>query len=239
MGSVPDVIARLRREMKALNKPENCIDAQQFHKEKLKRRYVLRTGLVRKVSGKYFKEIRRLPKGDIFRLAEALLDSGVSEERAIAFDWAYRIRSQFAKSDFTRFKGWLRDYVSDWGSCDHFSGAVLGEYLLIFPEMTEETLRWTNSRKRWEKRAAAVSLIPSLRQGKKLDEAFEAADMLLADEDDLIQKAYGWTLKVAADRYRDEVFEYVMKNRSAMPRTALHYAIEKMPEKLRRKAMAK
>jgi 3-methyladenine DNA glycosylase AlkD len=33
------------------------------------------------------------------------------------------------------------------------------------------------------------------------------------------------------------VFEYVMRNKSKMPRTALRYAIEKMPGKMRKQAM--
>jgi 3-methyladenine DNA glycosylase AlkD len=35
------------------------------------------------------------------------------------------------------------------------------------------------------------------------------------------------------------VFGYVMKHKSVMPRTALRYAIEKMPSELRREAMKK
>jgi len=59
------------------------------------------------------------------------------------------------------------------------------------------------------------------------------------DEDDLVQKGYGWMLKVAADAWQKDVFEYVMKNKKEMPRTALRYAIEKMPKNLKQKAMTK
>ncbi|HPR17008.1 MAG TPA: DNA alkylation repair protein, partial [Candidatus Cloacimonadota bacterium] len=34
-------------------------------------------------------------------------------------------------------------------------------------------------------------------------------------------------------------FDYVMKNRAIMPRTALRYAIEKMPSELKLQAMKK
>jgi len=54
-----------------------------------------------------------------------------------------------------------------------------------------------------------------------------------------VQKGYGWMLKVAADKYRKEVFEFVMQRKDRMPRTALRYAIEKMPSELKRKAMVK
>jgi 3-methyladenine DNA glycosylase AlkD len=46
-------------------------------------------------------------------------------------------------------------------------------------------------------------------------------------------------LKEATKQFPDEVFAYVMKHKSKMPRTALRYAIEKMPEKRRKQAMAK
>lgn len=46
-------------------------------------------------------------------------------------------------------------------------------------------------------------------------------------------------LKEASNQHPKEVFNYVMKNRRKMPRTALRYAIEKMPEAWRREAMKK
>jgi 3-methyladenine DNA glycosylase AlkD len=72
-----------------------------------------------------------------------------------------------------------------------------------------------------------------------LDEVFKTADMLLTDDDDMVQKGYGWTLKEASNQFPDEVFRYVMKNKRRMPRTALRYAIEKLPQKMRKEAMKK
>jgi 3-methyladenine DNA glycosylase AlkD len=46
-------------------------------------------------------------------------------------------------------------------------------------------------------------------------------------------------LKAASQAYQKEVFDYVMKNKSVMPRTALRYAIEKMPKELKSEAMKK
>ncbi len=98
---------------------------------------------------------------------------------------------------------------------------------------------WALSDNRWVRRAAAVTLILPARKGNFLNEVFEISDILLKDRDDLVQKGYGWMLKEASKPHRQEVFEYVMKNKKEMPRTALRYAIEKMPEDLRAKAMEK
>jgi 3-methyladenine DNA glycosylase AlkD len=62
---------------------------------------------------------------------------------------------------------------------------------------------------------------------------------LLSDSDDLVQKGYGWMLKAASESHQKEVFDFVIKNRSTMPRTALRYAIEKMPKELKVEAMKK
>jgi 3-methyladenine DNA glycosylase AlkD len=59
------------------------------------------------------------------------------------------------------------------------------------------------------------------------------------DEDDMVQKGYGWLLKVASKLNQKKVFEFVYARRLKMPRTALRYAIEKMPESLRKKAMSR
>ncbi|HAM11514.1 MAG TPA: DNA alkylation repair protein, partial [Bacteroidales bacterium] len=46
-------------------------------------------------------------------------------------------------------------------------------------------------------------------------------------------------LKVSSQAHQKEVFDYIMKKKSTMPRTSLRYAIEKMPKELKAMAMAK
>ncbi len=89
------------------------------------------------------------------------------------------------------------------------------------------------------RRAAAVTLILPAKRGKFLEDVFEIAGILLTDVDDMVQKGYGWMLKVASQAHQAEVFDYVMKNKSLMSRTALRYAIEKMPKELKEMAMKK
>jgi len=72
-----------------------------------------------------------------------------------------------------------------------------------------------------------------------LKDIFEIAGILLVDKDDLVQKGYGWMLKAASQAYQKEVFDFVMKNKATMPRTALRYAIEKMPQEMKVEAMKK
>lgn len=80
-------------------------------------------------------------------------------------------------------------------------------------------------------------MISLLEDKKYLKDVFKISDLLMMDQDDLVQKGYGWLLKEASNKYLQEVFAYVMKNKAKMPRTALRYAIEKMDSDMKKKAM--
>lgn len=108
-----------------------------------------------------------------------------------------------------------------------------------YPRYITALKRWATSSERFVKRASAVTLIIPARKGLFLNDIFDIADTLLLDKDDLVQKGYGWMLKAASEAHQTDVFNYVMSKKKIMPRTALRYAIEKMPIELKREAMKK
>jgi 3-methyladenine DNA glycosylase AlkD len=59
----------------------------------------------------------------------------------------------------------------------------------------------------------------------------------MEEKEDLVQKGFGWLLKEESRTKQKEVYEYVLSKRAVMPRTALRYAIELMPQDMRREAM--
>lgn len=197
----------------------------------------VKTPIVRKVSAQFFGEVKQVSIDGVLDFCDELLSTGVSELRTIAFDWGFRCRRQYQPSHFPVFERWLKVYVDGWGSCDDLCTHALGDFVLRYPEFTAWVLEWTLSENRWLRRASPVTLIHAARRGKLLEQVFQVADALLTDPDDMVQKGYGWMLKVASKTHQDEVYAYVMRNKEAMPRTALRYAIEQMPEERRREAM--
>jgi len=236
------LIEKIKREIAKYDKPENRLNYQKFFKEKLEHPVGIKTAILRKISSNCFKEVKGKPAAEILDTCDELLKSGERYMRFFAFEWALKMKGRYSRSDFKRFQRWLKDYVDNWGTCDHFCG-ITGELLLQYPDLVAKFRKWTESKNRWFRRAAAVSLIRPLRNGFLLDEVFGTADLLLTDDDDMVQKGYGWMLKEASSAksgiFSDEVFEYVMKNRRDMPRTALRYAIEKYPAAKRKEAMKK
>ncbi|HEY94233.1 MAG TPA: DNA alkylation repair protein [Dehalococcoidia bacterium] len=55
----------------------------------------------------------------------------------------------------------------------------------------------------------------------------------------MVRKGYGWMLKEASRLYRQEVYDCVVKHKAVMPRVALRYTIELMPQDMRKAAMSK
>ncbi|HXF47979.1 MAG TPA: DNA alkylation repair protein [Verrucomicrobiae bacterium] len=233
------IVQRVQSSLSRFSHPKYFMNSQRFEKEKLDTPFVLRTPIVRGISANHFREIRNLRKEKIFKLCKALLEERDGNLGDIAFDWVYRCRRRYKKKDFRTFERWLKKYVKSWGSCDHLCVHPLGHLILQYPELAVKTKKWAYSKNHWKRRAAAVALIPALRRKLLLEEAFQTADVLLQDEEDLVQKGYGWMLKEASNRFPKEVFRYVMKNRQKMPRTALRYAIEKLPTSLKKEAMRK
>lgn len=233
------VINRIRQELKKHDKPENKIYMQRFFKEKLDDPYGLKGAVFRKISNTCFKDIADQPKRKILEICNQMVESEERYMRGIAFDWADKIHQQLAASDFNLFEKWLKGYVNNWGACDTLCCGAIGKVVLKFPELFRKTMKWTRSKNRWVKRGAAVSLIIPVRNRILLAEIFQTADILMMDPDDMVQKGYGWMLKEASNQFPDEVFSYVMKHKTLMPRTALRYAIEKLPAHKRKEAMKK
>lgn len=232
------LLRKIRREIAKYDKPENRLNYQKFFKEKLDDPVRIKTAVLRKISNNIFKEIKSKPAAEILEICDEILKSNESYKRFFAFEWAIKLKRQYRKSDFARFERWLEYYVDNWGACDHFCG-ITGQLLVQYPDLVPKFRKWTKSKNRWFRRAAAVSLIDPVSEGILLDEIFKTADLLLTDDDDMVQKGYGWMLKEAGDCFPDEVFDYVMRNKREMPRTALRYAIEKYPATRRREAMKK
>jgi 3-methyladenine DNA glycosylase AlkD len=231
-------LIRLRDALKALADPLVAERSKRFFKEPVKM-YGIKTPEVTQLAKAWFRDIKDRPKAEIFALCDALWASGYHEEGLVACHWSYALRRQYEPADFATLHGWIAEHVSNWALCDTLCNHTVGTFLEMYPEFLPELKQWTRSDNRWLRRAAAVSLIVPARRGKLLPEILNIADLLLTDGDDLVQKGYGWALKAASEAQPDAVFDFVMRRKSKMPRTALRYAIEKLPPDMKARAMEK
>lgn len=234
-----NILESVRKELRAASDKKTKEATSRFFKEPVLS-YGVKTSVVSAIGKKYLKEIKGEGKKKIFRLAEQLFQSDYMEEAFIASDWVYAMRNEYEKDDFSIFERWIARSINNWAKCDTFCNHSMGAFIEMYPSCIATIKKtWTASKNRWVKRAAAVSFIIPAKRGKYLDDVFAIADKLLTDPDDMVQKGYGWLLKEASRIHQKEVFDYVCKRKRDMPRTALRYAIEKMPDHMRKEAMKK
>ncbi|MFB6246171.1 MAG: DNA alkylation repair protein [Candidatus Pacearchaeota archaeon] len=195
--------------------------------------FEIRTPVVRKISSDYFKLVKDLSKKEIFGLCGILIESGKIEERTISFDWAFRLKGVFEKSDFYVFENWVGDFLRDWRDCDDFCTHALGDFLVQYPEFIECVKEWASSDNWVLRRASIVSLIYGIRRGKFLDEVFDLTIKLSGDSHYLVNKGVGWALKESSNLFPHRVFGFVCDNVGRMSRITLRYSIEKYPREKR------
>lgn len=237
-----NILKKVRQELKINIDKKYKSGCQRFFKEKISC-YGVRTPIVRKIAKKYFKQIKHLDKKEVFALSEKFFTNKYSEEATIAIQWVGELSKQFEKKDFKIFEIWLKKYIDNWGKDDDFCLHLIHPMIEKYPDLINKVKSWSRSKNMWLRRASAVSFITTIgafyATRHNLKDIFEVAKTLLHDKEDLVQKGYGWMLKSASVYNQKEVFKFVMKYKNNMPRTALRYAIEKMPANLKKQVMQK
>ena len=217
------ILSQIRADLQANTDVQTQKSFQRFFKEQVKY-YGVKTPIVGKIAKKYWGQVSVLDKQAIFNLCEELYSSNFTEEAFIVAFWLPNYIEHLEPGDLVTFKRWIERYIDNWAKCDGFCNHTIGDLIQKYPEVIGEVKSWAKNSNRWLKRASAVSLIVPAKKGAFLQDAFEICDMLLLDGDDMVQKGYGWLLKEESRVHQKEVFDYVIKNKKAMPRTALRYA---------------
>jgi 3-methyladenine DNA glycosylase AlkD len=124
--------------------------------------------------------------------------------------------------------------VNNWDLVDASAPAILGEHLVSKPRRV--LYRLAKSSEWWERRMAIVATAAFIDRGD-LKDTFAIAALLLVDTHDLIHKATGWMLREAGKHSRSQLMSFLNRNYSQIPRTALRYAVEHLPEVHRKKAL--
>ncbi len=160
-----------------------------------------------------------------------LLKSKIHEERLTAL---IILVHRFQKADENLkkdiFELYLNHtkYINNWDLVDTSAPKIVGEYLR---DKERETLyRLAKSESLWERRIAIISTFQFIYY-KDSSDTYNIAEILMNDKEDLIHKAVGWMLREAGKRVSEkELVTFLKKHYKKMPRTALRYALEKLPQ---------
>ena len=174
-----------------------------------------------------------------FRQVEKLFCSPFHEARLCA---AIILNHQLSKAKAPQDRKKLFDFylkqvraerVNNWDIVD-VSAPWMGVYLTEVKDPMPLLIKLSTSKSLWQRRVSIILTFALIRAGD-LQPTFIIANALLKDDQDLIHKAVGWMLRELGKRDVMLLRKFLKEHSHEMPRTMLRYAIEKLPERERKK----
>ena len=213
-------------------------DVQRFFKHEVKSRG-WRTAELRKVARRFRRTIvAEFGLDYLVQVADQLFAGAVLEEKACAVLLLEGMTAQFGRDEFKLFESWI-DRIGSWADHDALVHYLIGPMVATDERYLARLPVWAKKKSVWHRRAAAVSLIHSTRQHKNFEQIQKIAEMLLASDDDMVQKGLGWLLREAAKANPEQTVAYLMTIRERTSRLVLRTACETLPVAKRKQVLAK
>ncbi len=223
-----DIADHIRRVLKDGGSAPHAQGVQHFFKEVIKSRGWY-TAELRKVAVRFRRAIQKERGTDfLIQVADHLFQGDVLEEKVFAVYLLQTLTGQFAEAEFKLFESWL-DRVSSWADHDALAHYLIAPMISADPSRAGVVFRWAKSNKRWHRRAACVALIQGPRQKLFFPQIVRLSNLLLADEDDMVQKGLGWLLRETAKAEPQRTVPYLRRICGKAPRLVLRTACETLP----------
>lgn len=155
-------------------------------------------------------------------------------------------RAAQKKKDLTTAEKIVNTYINlihrgnNWDLVDLVCPHILGDWLLRNPRKRKLLYDFAEmEHSLWHQRVAIVATFSLIRAGQFKD-TIRISKKFLSHKHDLIHKATGWMLREMGKRGGyDELITFLDQYATVMPRTALRYSIERLPETLRQYYLTK
>lgn len=227
MRSAAKFAQHIRKLLREHGSPEHAAGVQWFFKKKVQS-YGWYTEDLRKEAARFRRSI--LSDADheyLVEVADKLFRGEVMDEKNMGVLLLEKEVGACTPTDFRRFESWL-DRVTSWADHDALAHYLLGPMMAAEPKRVKRVSVWAKSPNVWHRRAAAVALIQGARREMFRGEIVLVAGLLLADEEDMVQKGVGWLLREWAKKSPRRALPYLMKIRGQAPRLVLRTACEKL-----------
>ena len=178
------------------------------------------------------RSIAKANKATPFDELQLLLDSPWHEARLCALlILVYRFQDRKAMPEEREaiFRFYLKNMrrCNNWDLVDLTCRDIVGEYLV--DKDRSLLYRLAESENLWEQRISIVSTWAFIRRND-FGDTLELSERLIGHKHDLMHKAVGWMLREVGKKERQTLTDFLERNATRLPRTALRYAIEHYPE---------
>ncbi len=231
-----NVAADIRRLLRNGGTAEHAAGVQWFFKEEIKSHGWYTADLRRAAVKCRRTVIKEFGLPFLLQVADQLFSGRNLEEKIFGVFLLEKLTAEFGDAEFKLIESWL-PRISNWADHDAVVHSLISPMVVAKPARTKDVFRWAKSRDRWLRRAACVALIRGVRQKMFFSEIKRLTAILLADEDDMVQKGLGWLLRETTKFDAKRTVPYLMSIRERAPRLVLRTACETLPVSTRRRIL--
>ena len=231
------IAAHIRTFLKNGGSAPHSVEVQHFFKHEVKSRGWY-TPELRKVAKRFRRTIlAENGRAYVLQVADQLFKGEVLEEKSFAVMLLEGMTGDFGPTEFKLFENWL-DRITSWADHDGLVHYLIGPMVAADDAYLTRPPRWAKKKSVWHQRAAAVSLIHSTRQHKNFAHIQAITELLLASDQDMVQKGLGWLLREAAKANPEQTVAYLMTIRDRTPRLVLRTACETISQESRLRVLS-
>lgn len=175
---------------------------------------------------------------DAVAFADLMVRNRYLEAKGLGLTVLGRYRDYYPRSLLATARKWIADgHLRNWAAIDAVAPTVLTPLVVRYPRLEPRLIGWSRARSQWLRRAAVVSFVPLARKGERLDQAYALVAALFSDREDLMHKACGWLLREAGKTDMPRLERFLLRHGPAIPRTTVRYAIERFPQRRRKRLL--
>jgi len=161
---------------------------------------------------------------------DQLLQSSYHEHRTVALASLCHQFAKFKNQQKNIFDFYLKhtSRINNWDLVDISAPNIVGTYLLEQKDRSILT-KLSQSKSIWKRRISVISTLAFIKNDQ-FGDTLAISKTLINDPEDLLHKAVGWMLREVGKRDFKTLLKFLDEYATRLPRTALRYSIEKLPE---------
>jgi 3-methyladenine DNA glycosylase AlkD len=185
---------------------------------------------IQKVVKTFRKERPKLSRDELIRLVEELWEPEVHETRMAAIELLQAYDNLLVAKDAALIERMI-DQSHTWAYVDGLAAHDMGSLVVRFPELNKTLDRWSKHENFWLRRAAMLSLLIELRDGRGDFNRFTRyAEAMLHEKEFFIRKAIGWILRDTARKRPDMVYDWLAPRAHLASTLTVREAMKHMPK---------
>jgi 3-methyladenine DNA glycosylase AlkD len=163
--------------------------------------------------------------------APLLLKSGKYEETNFAIRLLKGFSSEFTSETFAQLEKWFEYGIANWAHADMISSDIFPLFLIERIALLRSFASWRNAANKYQRRAAAVTLIKYIKTDNNFGPLFKFIEPLMTDSAREVHQGVGWFLRECWKIKRTDTEAFLLKWKNEGARLIFQYATEKMSAK--------